>query len=141
MAKKVSKVEQAATNAGVNMSKEPKNVTVNRPKGQVLQSAASFWNFEQDPEFTGTPLGSEIHDPKDGRVIGYDFVDQQGEPWVIGAAHAITKALETEIPGEDNKPVKVLNSERTLYIKWAGKIDMKDSGRTFNKYEVILLAK
>lgn len=142
MAKKVSKVEQAAKDAGISKGFEaPKNLNVNRPKGEVLSSAAPFWDFEHEPIFTGIPLGSVIQDPKDGRVIGYDFVDETGEPWVIGAAHAITKCLEKEIPGEDNQPVKIINSERRLYIKWCGKIDLKDSGKTFNKYEVILLEK
>jgi hypothetical protein len=138
MAKKSNIVNDTAENAGIGKP-APVNQKVNRPKGKLLQSAAPFWNFENEPVFTGTPLGTFVKDPKDDRIIGYDFVDDNGEAWVIGAANAIEKSLHLPIEIEEGVNVEVMKAERRLYIKWCGKIELKDSGKTFNKYEIILL--
>lgn len=105
------------------------------PKGKMLISGAKFWDFETEPEFTGTYLGTTVKDPNDGRVLGFNFVDQHGELWVIGASHSIEKALEMEIEGTKVNEM----TEPLLYIRFDGKINLKDSGKTFNKYYVILL--
>lgn len=104
------------------------------PKGKILVSGADFWNFEESPEFIGTPLGSMVKDPNDGRVLGFDFADDNGEQWIIGASHSIEKALDMDIEGK-----KVIDLGRKLLIQWKGKISLKDSGKTFNKYYVVML--
>ncbi|MFA5297637.1 MAG: hypothetical protein WC389_05450 [Lutibacter sp.] len=121
-----------------NGGKIETSVKVSRPEGELLVSGASQWDFEQEPEFFGTPLGSEVVSSKDGKTIGYDFVDDTGQPWVIGASHGITKALEKEID-VDGAKIPVLHAGRRLYIKWIEKVQLKGSDHSLNKYEVILL--
>jgi hypothetical protein len=113
-------------------------VKVNRPKGMLLISGANFWDFETEPVFTGFPLGTTVNDPNDGRLLGYNFADEQGEAWVIGASHSVTKAMEMEIPYEDSKAM-VYKTGKKCFIHWLGKVELKDSGKTFNRYEVVLL--
>ena len=109
------------------------------PQGQMLISGAGFWDFTSIPIFEGRPLGTHVEDPNDGRILGYDFVTEDGEQFVIGASHSITKALEMQIKDKQNNDILVLNSGRKLFIKWEGKIDLKEGGRSFNKYTIVLL--
>lgn len=107
------------------------------PKGRVLISGADFWPFENTPIFKGTALGTTVIDPNDGRILGYDFVDENGEQWVIGASHSVEKALDMDIEVE-GKTVKVKDSGKPLFIHWKGKKNL-DNGHTFNQYLVMLL--
>lgn len=115
-------------------------IKINRPKGELIISGANFWDFETEPEFIGYPLGTVVVDPKGGRVLGYNFVDEQGEAWIIGAAHSITKAMEFMIENPYGEgQVMLKDSGKKVYIKWLGKVELRDSGKTFNRYEVIVL--
>jgi hypothetical protein len=143
MAKKVSKVEETANNAGVAMETKKEvskpAVQINRPKGRVLTSGASFWHFETEPVFEGIPLGTVVVDPKqDNKLVGYNFVDMNGEPWVIGATNAVQKAMNEEYEIEEGVSVPIYKSEKPVNIRWVGKIELKN-GQTFNKFEIILL--
>jgi hypothetical protein len=146
MAKKVNKVNEAAKAAGIGEKQPSENIKINRPKGRVLSSAAGFFHFDETtPVFVGTPLGTLVHDPDpekmvDGKpkLVGFDFVDDNGEPTVIGATNAIQKALSMETKNSKGETVPVYLSEQRVSIRWAGKIDLKN-GQSFNKFEIILL--
>jgi hypothetical protein len=111
-------------------------------KGRTLVSGANFWPFEEENEFIGTPLGTAIIDPRpeaNGKVLGYNFVDEQGEGWIIGASHAVTKALTEFQTVVDDKEVSILESGKRLSIQWLGKTILKKNNKPYNHYEVTLL--
>jgi hypothetical protein len=149
MAKKSNKVIDTAQEAGIKTGEviNKSNVQINRPKGRVLSSAAGFFHFdEQHDTFVGRPIGTTVHDPKDvdkegnftNKLVGYDFVTEDGEPVVIGATNAIQKAMDMETVDSTGKSVPIFKSESRVSIRWAGKIELKN-GQTFNKFEIILL--
>lgn len=144
MAKKVNKVNEVAKAAGIGDNKSSEEIQINRPKGRVLCSAAGFFHFTPEtPEFIGIPLGTTVHDPKElveglPKLVGYDFVTDEGEPTVIGATNAIQKAMNMETTNSKGETVLVFKSEARLSIRWAGKIELKN-GQSFNKFEIILL--
>jgi len=147
MGKKVNKVNEVVKASGIGEKTEATNVQINRPKGRVLSSAAGFFHFdEQHDTFVGRPIGTTVHDPKDvdkdgnltNKLVGYDFVTDEGEPVVIGATNAIQKAMNMETESSTGEKVLVFKSEARVSIRWAGKIELKN-GQTFNKFEIILL--
>jgi hypothetical protein len=144
MEKKVNKVNEAAKAAGIEQKQPSENIKINRPKGRVLSSAAGFFHFDEtNPIFVGIPLGTLVHDPKElidekPKLVGYDFVSDEGEPTVIGATNAIQKALNLTCENAKGETVPIYLAEKRLSIRWAGKVDLKN-GQTFNKFEIILL--
>lgn len=115
-----------------------------RRAGTCLISASEFWDFKVNPEFVGTPTENLIFNPseKDAlgnpRLMGFEFVDEHGEVWIVGASHSIVKALEQTITVNGIEST-VLKAGKSLSITWLGKVILKKSGSGFNKYEIILL--
>lgn len=142
MAKNKSNTEMTNENDFQSEKQNIKNHTKRR--GRLLVSGANFWDFTTDPEFIGYYLGTKITDPREtnesagiekGRVLGYGFVDEQGEEWNIGASHSINKALEmiNEETGEAEIQVDTL-----VLIRWKGLKELK-GGKSVNQYDVEIL--
>jgi hypothetical protein len=96
-------------------------------KRKVLVSGAEYWDFNQEPRFTGYFVSNHMDDK--GKLIGFDFLDEQQEKWIISNSHSIDKALE--LTGYD--------SETLVEIIFKGKIIVKSTGKPFNKFEVAVL--
>jgi hypothetical protein len=141
MGKSVKEVKKELESSSVNdtlYTQEQVDIMAGKlPKGRVLISGADFWHFEQENVFIGTPLGTNVQDPNDGRILGYDFVDENGEQWVIGASHSVEKALNMDIT-ENGKATKVIDAGLKMLIQWKGKKDL-GNGREFNQYLVMLV--
>lgn len=107
------------------------------PKGKMLVSGAGFWDFETANEFRGTYLGKKVFDPNEpSKLMGYDFVSDDGEMIIIGASHSIVKAMEMDT-GNGEKVEDL--TEPHLFIRFEGKMLVKKSGRQFSKFTVMLL--
>ncbi len=64
-----------------------------------LVTGANFHDFAQNPVYVGS-LGAPVLREKDGTdnqkagdIMGYNFTDPSGEITIVGASHAITKAV------------------------------------------------
>jgi hypothetical protein len=121
--------------------KTKKTSVVNEEKEQPgktsLVSAALYHDFDIEPTFIGTYLhdviGKDQQDPTKQKVIGYAFADENGEEFVITSAHAVTKALNTEISG---KFVKDLG--KRLEITFVGKLE-RAGKPDYNRFKIDLL--
>jgi hypothetical protein len=96
-----------------------------------LVSGAIYHNFEETPIFTGKFVGEHVND--EGKVIGYDFLDVDGQEWIITNAFSITKALDMEVEG-----TLVRDMDAYLEITFLGKT-VKTDGKPFNRYSIVLL--
>ena len=101
------------------------------PKRRQIVSGANYWPFSAQPIFIGKFVSDHYND--EGKLIGYDFVDQDGEMFIISNCYATTKALDTEIDGKI-----VRDMDLPLEITFLGKVEMKN-GKPFNRYSVVLL--
>ena len=76
-------------------------------EGTLIVSGAEFHQFDVENVFIGIPLGSKVIDDKDGRLMGYNFVDKEtGEIVIIGASYSITKSLEKTSIDIDGKKTR-----------------------------------
>lgn len=116
-----------------------KNEVAPQPKRTTLTSAATFWDFKKEPFFegqhTGNTVQAEQDDPdnnrKKGDIMGYEFVDDQGEIHIIGNSFQMEKAMEKCKSMGIEKPY--------LIIEFKGTEKLKKSGRQFNRFSIELL--
>jgi len=102
-----------------------------------LSSASLFHRFDDIPQFVGRYLrehigmveDKETHEKKEG-VIGYDFVNDDGEEVILSNSHAITKSLNTEVGGKLAKEIPGI-----FDITFKGKIT-NSQGKPFNRFDV-----
>lgn len=135
------KLKEDLSNNEISNSSVPNK---SKRRGKLLVSGSNFWSFEENPEFTGYYLGTRITDPRStdeergiehDRVLGYGFVDEEGEEWNIGASYSIRKALEMINP-DTGKPYIQVNT--LVLITWKGLKELK-GGKSVNQYDVELL--
>lgn len=94
------------------MSKQSKNENVEatetaKPKMKSLVSGAKFHDFETDAIFEGIWTGDEVKAEQDneqrqqkkGDLMGYRFVGEDDQDVLIGASHAVSKAIGMVEPG------------------------------------------
>jgi hypothetical protein len=98
-----------------------------------LVSGNDYWDFNENPIFVGKYKG-EAWKEDGSKVIGYNFVDLDGEEYLISNSYSIEKALHTEVGG-----ILVIDLDKNLEIIFRGKAVMKKNGQTFNKFDVSLL--
>lgn len=96
-----------------------------------LVSGAEYWDFKENAVFTGI-YKKEVFNDETGDLMGYVFTDASGEPHIIPATHAVDKALNTEIPGQDGF---VRSMGYPITFEWMGKVEKKD-GQTYNKFNI-----
>jgi hypothetical protein len=109
-------------------------------EGRVrLSNASLFFNFEESVPFVGRYLSDHlgmIEDKVTGEkhegVIGYDFVDDDGEEVIISNSWSITESLNKSIV-EGGKPVKELAG--IFEITFLGKVT-NSKGKPFNRFNV-----
>jgi hypothetical protein len=109
-------------------------------EGRVrLSSASLFLNFEENVPFVGRYLSDHlgmIEDKVTGEkhegVIGYDFVDDDGQEVIISNSWSITESLNKSIV-EGGKPVKELAG--IFEITFLGKVT-NSKGKPFNRFNV-----
>jgi hypothetical protein len=106
---------------------EPKS---GNPKKRNILSGAVFHNFNEKPLFCGTFMDECKNE--EGETIGYNFVDENGEIWVLGKNYAIERALNTVLPGEE---VPVSELQKILEITFLGKVPRKAGGE-FNRFKI-----
>jgi hypothetical protein len=102
-----------------------------KPTRTPLISGAEFHDFDKEPNFVGTYMGTEAVREKDsadgshkaGDVMGYNFLNADGEPVIIGNSHSIAKAIGMIKQGD------------TLDITFLGKGE-NSSGKPFNKFSI-----
>lgn len=102
------------------------------PKRKVLVSGAVYHNFEESPIYRGVYTGDCKDD--DGKIIGFYFVDEEGEETIITNSFAIEKALNTELEGSLVKDMNL-----PIEITFQGKTIVKKTGKPFNRFQVVLL--
>jgi hypothetical protein len=103
-------------------------------KKRVIVSGAEYWDFDENTTFIGTWTGREMKREKDGKednqkkgdVIGFYFVDENGQEWVISNSHQIKKAVEQVEEGDK------------LEIIFKGKTE-NASGKPVNRYEISVI--
>lgn len=97
-----------------------------------LISGATFHDFEASPEFVGEYLGTQMIREKDsltdekqkaGDIMGFNFIDHNGEPALIGNSHQIAKAIGMIKPGA------------RLYIRFIEKVT-NAAGKPVNRFAV-----
>jgi hypothetical protein len=105
-----------------------------------LSSAALFHNFDENPQFVGRFLGEHIGQVEDTEthikhegVIGYDFVNDDGEEVIISKSYAIAKALTTPISEGSEKLFKDVSG--IFDISFMGKVT-NSKGKPFNRFDV-----
>jgi hypothetical protein len=107
--------------------------TIKLKKGRVnLISGAVYHNFEENPIFKGVYAGECWND--EPKLIGFYFVDGDGEQVLITNAFSIEKALNTIT---EDGIVKDLGKQ--LEITFKGKSIIKKTGKPFNRFEVVLI--
>ena len=101
---------------------------------QTVQSGAEYYDFSQPgTEFSGKFLNPVLRDAdhptetdkKKGDLLGFLFQDANGNETIIGASHAIEKALTKESEGVG----------RYYRITFLEKTQL-DAGRTYNRFKV-----
>lgn len=104
-------------------------------KPLLLVSAADYWDFEQHPEFTGLYTGDHhsSEEGEEGTIIGFNFIDKEGQDWLITNSYSIQKALDMDYNG---KPAK--NHGLPFRITFKSKVKIAD-GKYFNKFRVELM--
>jgi hypothetical protein len=102
-------------------------------KRKTLVSAAVYHDFEAEMIFTGRYLGECTND--EGKVIGFIFVNDDGEEEIITNAYSIEKALNME--NEHGQLIK--DSNVLLEICFLGKTIMKKTGKPFNRFQITAL--
>jgi len=100
---------------------------------ETISSGAKFVKFGTDgiKEFSGVYTGLEIKSEsanekagrKIGDLMGYEFVDANGEQHLVGATDAIEKAMQK------------VNKGDKVYFTWLEKIEM-ENGRSFNRFRI-----
>lgn len=127
------------------ITEEPREV-----KGRVLVSGSEYWNFEENPIFTGTYVSDVIKegDKGGGKLIGFEFEENDtGDLYIISNSHLINKSLEMNIKmavKDDKgkmveKVVKVKEIPGAiLKFEFKGKRDKQD-GEKVNVFRIELL--
>jgi hypothetical protein len=108
------------------------------PERLHLSSAAMFYKLEENIPFVGKYLGDHIgqvedpetHVKKEG-VIGFDFVNDDGEEVIITNSHSIAKSLNTVLAS--GKMAK--ETPGVFEIEFLGKIT-NSKGKPFNRFDV-----
>lgn len=102
---------------------------------------ASFHDFEKQSlfvgEYTGEKLVRNEDDPKDankkkGDVMGYEFLDENGMPVIIGNSSQIE-----DVMNDEKDPVK---KGAVCSFEFQGKSKSPKTGRTFNRFRVLEFA-
>lgn len=105
-------------------------------------SGAEFWDFDTDPIFAGEFTGKPAIREKDGKnaetnpneragsIMGFNFVDKNGEMFIIGNSHQIAKAIEDCGKKGYKHP--------RLRIEFLGQ-SPNASGQKVNRYKIDLL--
>lgn len=101
-------------------------------KRKVLVSGAVYHNFEESPIFKGQYLDEVRND--DDKLIGFLFVNSDGEEMIVSNSFAIEKAINTDIEGTLVKDMSV-----TLEITFLGKTIVKKTGKPFNRFQVVMI--
>ncbi len=103
----------------------------------TIVSGAAYWDFKTNPIFTGNftheVMGEDVNKPGEKKLIGYNFIDLDGQDWVIGASHAIGKALEVEVGG-----TMVRDLGKSLEITWLGKVE-RVGKPSYNRFNIDLI--
>jgi hypothetical protein len=97
----------------------------------TLVSGAVYHNFEENPIFKGRYLGETRDDS--GKLIGFLFVNDDGEEMIVSNSFSIDKALNIEVDG-----AMVKDLGRELEITFLGKTIVKKTGKPFNRFQVVL---
>lgn len=106
-------------------------------KFKNVVSAAKFWDHNAMPEYEGTYLRPVLRDADileadqetildgnhKGDIMGYLFVDDDGQEVIVGASHQVSRAIEQGEPGD------------FFQIKFLGK-ETNKKGRSVNRFEV-----
>lgn len=94
---------------------------------RTLVDACDYWDFENYDTFVGSFRDNKFD--ATGKLIGYVMAQENGERFIISNSYSITKALEmvSYDPGA------------ILEIIFKGKIEVKSTGKPFNKFEINLL--
>jgi len=119
----------------MSKTKENTNGIPATNKRVELISGAIYHNFEESPIFKGRYL-SDFHGKNENgedKVIGFLFVNTDGEEMIISNSFAIDKALNTEV-GEN----LAKDLDRDLEITFLGKSTIKKTGKPFNRFKVVL---
>lgn len=134
MAKQNKKTEPEQDAFGDDV--KPRAQRPDRPQGETLVSGATYWDFEQNPVFTGQYL-REFLRPKDGDlskkekkgdVIGFVMVhDETGEEVIISNSFQVKEALDKIGRATDVK----------LWIEFEGKITQKKTGKPLNRFHIM----
>jgi hypothetical protein len=101
-------------------------------KRKVLVSGAVYHNFEESPIFKGQYLGEVRNDEE--KLIGFLFVNSDGEEMIVSNSFAIEKAINIDIEGTLVKDMGV-----TLEITFLGKTIVKKTGKPFNRFQVVMI--
>ena len=101
----------------------------------VLVDGSMFWNFEEEPVFTGQFHSDKLND--DGELIGFLFKDKEtGTEYIIPNNHAVEKALNTPLQGKMVRDYENM----TLKIQFLEKVTLKN-GQPFKRYRISVLTK
>lgn len=103
---------------------------------KVLVTGAEYWPFKEPghEEFIGTYV-SDFHREKDGDmtrnqkagdIIGHNFVDENGEMWIISNSHSVTKAISQ------------INVGDKLLIRFKGQVQ-NAKGEDVNQFYIALI--
>lgn len=109
-----------------NAQPEPKKVL-------NLDDSCEYWDFRENPIFEGRYKGEHYGKDKDDKekLIGYIFEDLEGETWLIGNTHLVTKNINVDYGGE---PIK--NSKDGYFrFEFKGQT-FKSDGLPFNKFKI-----
>lgn len=116
------------------------NPTETPAKEVTLVSGAEYWDFEANPAFVGLydSLVKREQDEvngtgKAGDLIGFNFLDADGEMHIISNSYAIEKALLMDYKGS-----KVLESGNVIKIIFLGKGE-NSKGQPFNRFKVSMM--
>jgi len=102
---------------------------------ETLSSGAKFVKFGEGEgriktlsgTFTGLEIKAEQDNEKEGRkqgdLMGYEFVDSEGELHLVGATDAIQKAMQKVKKGD------------LIHFTWIEKIE-QGNGRSFNRFKI-----
>jgi len=119
---KISALARAMTLTDAVVLKDTKKINI--------ISGAVFHNFNEYSTFIGTYV-DECHNAE-GELIGYNFVDQNGEVWVLGKNYSIERALNTVLPGEK---IPICEMGKPLEIIFLGKVERKAGGE-FSRFTI-----
>jgi hypothetical protein len=101
-----------------------------KAKKIVLISGANYHDFEQEPIFEGQFI-KNVESEKDGKLLGFLFVSQDGEEKIVSSSYAVFKAIQKSVELGIDKPY--------LIIEFKGKEIIKKTGLPFNRFNIQLL--